>query len=64
MYDMYLSMTQSLVMEQLYILPHPFFPSHSVSLNLSFQSIVAKLVALHLPWISIQDQGSVEYPQA
>lgn len=45
-------------------LPQIFFPSHSVSLNLSFQSIVAKLVALNLPWISIQDQGSVEYPQA
>lgn len=60
---MYLSMTQILVMEQIYFYLTLFSSSHSVSVDLSFQSIVAKLVALHLPWISIQDQGSVEYPQ-
>lgn len=35
-----------------------------LSVKLSSQSIVAKFLALHLSWISIQDQGSVEYPQA
>lgn len=61
---MYLSMTQILVMDQIYYFCLTIFlpPIRSLSFNHP-QSIVAKLVALHLPWISIQDQVSVEYPQ-
>lgn len=57
-------MTQTLVMEKIYNCLIIFLPPiQSLSINHP-QSIVAKLVALHLPWISIQDQVSVEYPQA